>query len=268
LVKDVYGRDTGAEPAHRFYQATVQSFAGEWVNFDLSAEETGQLKKLAEEEETTLYMVILAIIDVWLSKICCQETVIIGTSVEGRRNVDLHRIIGMFVNTLVLINFPQEGKTFSGFLKEVKERTLEALENQDYQYEELVRKIVVKRDPGRNPLFDVNFVFNTAAPQPGNPPEPGTPPLNLTAYREKNSTAKFDINLMGVETAKGLSFTLEYCTKLFKKQTIEKFVAYFKDIVSFVLEDKDRMLKDIKISHSLFTSKDDFGAEDYSGFEF
>ena len=44
-------------------------------------------------------------------------------------------------------------------LQEVKERTLNSLENQDYQYEDLVENVSVNRDTSRNPLFDVMFSY-------------------------------------------------------------------------------------------------------------
>ena len=65
----------------------------------------------------------------------------------------------MFVNTLALRNYPAGEKNFIDFLGEVKEKTLEAFENQDYPYEDLVEQVAVNRDTGRNPLFDTMFVL-------------------------------------------------------------------------------------------------------------
>ena len=45
----------------------------------------------------------------------------------------------MFVNTIAMRNYPkgEKRKKFRKFLEEVKETSLEAYENQDYQFEEL-----------------------------------------------------------------------------------------------------------------------------------
>ena len=54
---------------------------------------------------------------------------------------------------------PGGEKNFKELLNEVKEETLEAFENQDYPFEDLVEQVAVNRDTGRNPLFDVMFVL-------------------------------------------------------------------------------------------------------------
>jgi amino acid adenylation domain-containing protein len=103
-------------------------------------------------------MVLLSVFNILLSRLSNQEDIIVGTPVAGRRHADLEPIIGMFVNTLALRSHPIGEKTFRQFLSEVKTQTLEAFENQDYQFEELVEQVEVKRDAGRNPLFDVMFL--------------------------------------------------------------------------------------------------------------
>ncbi|MGM1050753.1 MAG: condensation domain-containing protein, partial [Bacillota bacterium] len=96
-------------------------------------------------------------VNILLSKCTGQEDIIIGSPIAGRPHADLENIIGMFVNTLVMRNYPKSGKTYKGFLDEVKENSLRAYENQDYQFEELVDKLNLRRDISRNPLFDVMF---------------------------------------------------------------------------------------------------------------
>ncbi|HLP62748.1 MAG TPA: condensation domain-containing protein, partial [Candidatus Deferrimicrobium sp.] len=142
-----------------YSRPVMQSFAGNRVDFELNRQETGLLKKLAQSQGATIYMTILAACNTWLAKLSGEEDIIIGTPIAGRDREEFQGIIGMFVNTLPLRNYPEPGKIFVDFLTEIKERTLAALENQDYQFEDLVEKIVLSRDTSRNPLFDVMFVF-------------------------------------------------------------------------------------------------------------
>ena len=130
---------------------------------ELGNQETRELKKLAEEKNATLYMVLLSIYNILLAKISGQEDIIIGTAIAGRRHADLHFLIGMFVNTLIMRNYPAGDKTFGEFLVEVKERTLQAFENQDYPFEELVDRLAINRDTSRNPVFDVMLVLQNMA---------------------------------------------------------------------------------------------------------
>ncbi|HLP58027.1 MAG TPA: condensation domain-containing protein, partial [Candidatus Deferrimicrobium sp.] len=121
-----------------FARPAVQDFAGSTLEFQLGKEETDALKRLAQSEKVTLFMTLLAIYNIFLSRVSGQEEIIVGAPVAGRRHSDLERIIGMFVNTLALRNYPSMHKTFREFLSEIKQNTLEAFENQDYPFEELI----------------------------------------------------------------------------------------------------------------------------------
>jgi len=206
-------------------------FQGKQLNFEITQKETGDLKKLALEEGTTLYMLLLSIFNVFLSKITNQEIIVVGTAVAGRRHADLEQIIGMFVNTLALINYPVSQKTFSEFLHEVNRETLQALENQDYPFEKLVEKAVLNRDTSRNPLFDVMFAL-----QPLGFNGINIPGLSLYPYDHKTNLAKFDLMLQAVEQHENLSFTFEYRTSLFRESTIQRFIRYIKKIIAAALE--------------------------------
>ena len=94
-----------------------------------------------------------------LSKYTGQEDIIVGSPIAGRPHYDLQNIIGMFVNTFAFRNYPASSKTFRQFLNEVKEHALTAYENQDYQFEELIGRLNIRRDISRNPLFDTMLVI-------------------------------------------------------------------------------------------------------------
>ena len=56
------------------------------------------------------------------------------------------------------------------------------------------------------------------------------------------------MTLMVVENGDTLDFEFEYCTKIFKEETIERFFGYYRDILSEVIENRDIKLEDISIS--------------------
>jgi amino acid adenylation domain-containing protein len=230
-----------------FPRPQMQSFAGNRIAFQLEAEETGALKRLALEREVTLFMVLLALYTVLLSRLSGQEDIVVGVPTAGRWHADLEPIIGMFVNTLALRNFPAGGKRFKDFLKEVKARTLEAFDNQDYQFEDLVEKVPVPRDTGRNPLFDVMFALQNMETLAGNTPGLEIPGLELKPYGYENVTSKFDLNLQAAEVGAGLRFKLEYCTKLFSAATIRRLIRYFRRITESVIAAPGIRLADIEI---------------------
>ncbi|MCP5049430.1 MAG: AMP-binding protein, partial [bacterium] len=163
-IKELAGDLTPTVVPADYQRPPVQSFDGDAVNVSIGTDETRKLNQLAKEEGATMYMVLLAVYNVLLSKLSGGDHIIVGTGVAGRRHADLEKIIGMFVNTLPLRNYPGGDKTFIEFLRELKERTLKAFDNQDYLFEDLVEKVVVTPQPDRNPLFDTVFLLQNAAP--------------------------------------------------------------------------------------------------------
>jgi len=232
-----------------YLRPVVQSFEGSNVSFEVGIEKTKLLNKIALEEGVTLYMVLLSITNIFLSKISSQEDIIIGTPVAARRHADLKQIIGMFVNTLALRNYPNGEKTFKNFLLSVKERTLGAFENQEYPFEDLVDKVAAHRDTSRSPLFDIMFVLQNIETPTKDIPEANTSSGKKSRPHDayESMTSKFDLTFIGVESREKILFTLEYCTKLFKKETIEKFLRYLEAILNSILNDPDKKIAEIEM---------------------
>ncbi|MCP4155944.1 MAG: amino acid adenylation domain-containing protein, partial [bacterium] len=151
------------------------------LSFEVTKDETEKLKTLALEAKSTLFITLLTLFNILLSKLGGIEELVVGTPTSGRGHVDLEKIVGMFVNTLALKNYPSGTKTFNAFLTEVKSRTLEAFAHQDYPYEELVEAVGTDRNTGRNPLFDTMFVLQDTGDNPGTAHTVETPNTANTA---------------------------------------------------------------------------------------
>lgn len=210
-----------------FPRPTIQSFAGSALEFQIGSRETAGLKRLAERQGATLYMVLVALYSIFLAKLGGREDILIGTTSPGREPVAPERVMGMFVNTLVLYNHPGGNSTFVEFLGEVKDRVLEAFENRDYPFEDLVEKLAVRREIGRNPLFDVMLVWQNLEVSGVD-----IPGLKLEPYRYEERAAKFDLSLQGMEAEDRLDLRFEYSTRLFRKETAARFAAYFREIAA------------------------------------
>ncbi|MCU0290357.1 MAG: condensation domain-containing protein, partial [Acidobacteria bacterium] len=224
----------------------VQGIEGNMVNFSFNAGETTLLKAMARENGLTLYMTLLALFNILLAKLSGLEDIIIGTPIAARRHLDLSNVIGMLVNTLALRNYPSGEKKFNEFLAEIRERTLTAYENQEYPFEVLVEKIIVNRDAGRNPVFDVMFNLLNQADYQGNAPKQNEQ-NEPRSYEHIKGTSKFDLNLTAIDLEERILFTLEYSTRLFKPVTIERFIGYFKNILPVLAQDTALTLAEIEL---------------------
>ena len=230
-----------------YNRPAIQNFEGDTVDFELDEVETKKIKELAQSRGATLFMVLTALFNVLLSKLSGQEDIVLGTTIAGRNHPDLEPIIGMFVNTLALRNYPSAGKSFPEFLREVKDRTLQDFENQEYPFEELVEKVTLDRDFSRNPLFDVMISLQNRAAGSGQMPAGQMDTFKVKPYTFDNKTATFDLVLMAIEGENRLYLSLDYCTKLFREETIRRFTSYFKQMVSGVIENSNRKISLIEI---------------------
>ena len=251
-----------------FARPEVQRFSGDVVKFTIEAEATEFLRGFAAEAQTTLFIVVLALGNIWLSKICNQETVVIGTGAACRRHPDIQYMAGNFQNMLALVNYPGMEKTVGQFLTEVKERAVDSFANQEYPFEELVKKIALKREQGRSPLFDVFFLLQEAGPETPGPPGEPMQGLRVKPAVYQSQRIRFDLALYGFDRGERLHFHLEYNTGLFKDETAAEFARYFKDIIDVVKDNPQLKLKDIKISQPLLETKNVFTPADYRDFNF
>ncbi|HLP57400.1 MAG TPA: amino acid adenylation domain-containing protein, partial [Candidatus Deferrimicrobium sp.] len=120
--------------------------------------------------------------------------------------------------------------------------TLAAFENQEYPFENLVEKVVVNRDTGRNPLFDVIFVLQNIENV-----EIAIPGLLLKSYEFQSKISKFDLTLAAVENGNKVVFSIEYCTALFKEETVKRFIRYFNKLISSMLEEPGQKIFEMEI---------------------
>jgi len=221
-----------------------QSSEGDEVGFIIGNEETKTLKAIALEENVTLYMLLLSLITILLSKLSGQDSIIVGTAIAGRRHDDLKSILGYFLNTLPLWNCPRGEQTFLSFLNEVKETVLNAFENQDYPLDDLVEKVVVNRVGNRMPLFDVTFGLE----HPEKPSE-WSHTLKLKPYTHfERKVSTYDMMIVATEHNDKLTFRIKFKTTLFKKETIQRFISYFHRIIEIVIENPLIQLKTVEIA--------------------
>nr|WGD92048.1 condensation domain-containing protein [Bacillus subtilis] len=220
----------------------VRSFAGDKVSFTLDQEVASGLHKLARENGSTLYMVLLAAYTAFLSRLSGQEDIIVGSPIAGRPHKDLETILGMFVNTLALRTRPEGGKPFVQYLQEVRETALEAFEHQDYPFEELVDKLELTRDMSRNPVFDAMLVV-----QNNDYERLHLHDLQMKPAQVSHLVSKFDLTLQASEGDGNIHFLFEYSTALFEKTTIERWASHLTNVLSIIGKNPEVTLNHIDI---------------------
>jgi acyl carrier protein len=255
-IKEFNGKIPELDLPLDYPRPAIKSFEGESLAFVIEEELTGKLKELTGKTETTLNMLLLAVYNILLFKYTRQEDIIVGMPVNGRKHTDLQNIVGMFVNMLPIRNQPQGSKTFRSFLMEVKKKVLAALENQDYQFEELVKNLGLERNINTTPLITVvfemvNFDSEISTIKLARDKLDMKMILEGSAHRN----AVFDLILMVGERSGKVDIELVYAKALFKSSAIKKMTQRYISIIRQVVENDEIKLGDIKLSHELRTVK-------------
>src|SRR3569833_4765393 len=112
----------------------VETFKGAEVRFTVPGATVESLRNLARAEGATLFMAILALYQLLLSRWSGQQDIVIGSPVAGRATRELEGIMGCFVNMLVLRTHVEAELSFRRLLGRVKEMTFEAYAHQDVPF--------------------------------------------------------------------------------------------------------------------------------------
>ncbi len=234
-----------------FTRPAVRSFAGDRVELRLDEERSQQLKRFTTKNGITLYMLLLASYNILLAKYTGQEDIIIGSPIAGRPHADLKNIIGMFVNTLAIRNYPESQKSLADFLREIQDNVFKAFENQDYQLEMLIEKLdqqgLLLKDFSRNPLFDTMFILQNLDTPAMSVDNRSFDTLRFSPYQFERKLAKFDLSLEVVEVKHGMEIIFEYSTKLFKTSTIKRLANHYINILTQIINNPEMQLSEIEV---------------------
>jgi amino acid adenylation domain-containing protein len=209
----------------------VASPRGAHFRVTLPAELQAALRRVAQREGDTLFMVLLAAFAVVLGRHCGQEDLVVGTPIANRTHKEVEGLIGFFVNTLILrvdfLALGGEGR-FVDLLRQVRATTLGAYAHQDFPFERLVEEIQPARDLSYPPLYQVAFALQNV-PQ-GTLTLPGLT-FEPVAIPGRNSVV--DLTLEAVEDESGLVLDWHY-RDLFDRATVERLRGHYATLLSSI----------------------------------
>ncbi|MFK8185399.1 MAG: amino acid adenylation domain-containing protein [Phormidesmis sp.] len=208
----------------------VQTFQGDTIRFSFDSHFSKQLKTVAQESGTTLFITLLTAFSALLYRYSHSKDIVIGSPIANRTRHETEALIGFFANTLLWRIQLDEEISFTALLNQVKQTALEGYEHQDLPLGKLVEALKPERNLSYNPLFQVMFALQNSLGE-----ALSLPGLRLTPLSQTRTTAKFDLSLSMTEHAEGLSGAWIYSTALFKPDTIQKMANEFKILLKEIV---------------------------------
>ncbi|QEP42623.1 non-ribosomal peptide synthetase [Ectothiorhodospiraceae bacterium BW-2] len=195
-----------------------QSFRGATLSFEIRSELANGLRKLAEQHQASLYMVLLAGYALQLSRYSHQHDIVIGSPSANRSRSEIEGLIGFFMNTLVMRIGIEPQQPFIELLQQVRQRVLAAFNHQELSFEQLVEALQPPRNLSYAPIFQVLFSYQSA------PAElPQFEGLEVARVEHTNTIAKYDLTLSLTERSGALAGELEYNCDLFQPWRMAQF---------------------------------------------
>ncbi|OGV25769.1 MAG: hypothetical protein A3F18_05490 [Legionellales bacterium RIFCSPHIGHO2_12_FULL_37_14] len=177
------------------------------------------LHQLAQELHTTPYVVLITTFNILLAQYSNLYDIVIGTGMAGRETPGLDKLIGFFVNTIVLRNDLAGNPTFADLIQKVHSSCVEAHLYQDVPFEMIVDALMLERDSDKNPIFQVLFIMQKT----GDDVALKLPLLETTNILVDRKTATFGITFNLELTDSGLLGDIQYNSAKYTYKNIKRF---------------------------------------------
>ncbi|NOQ23837.1 MAG: amino acid adenylation domain-containing protein [Bacteroidales bacterium] len=217
----------------------VFTYNGGRITEIISFSDLSEIIQLLKDNNMTMNMLLLSVFSIFLSKTSDCDKVVIGIPVSARTHADLHKVVGFFINTLALKFGYKKNQTLIEYLKDVKNVVFQALENQEFPFEDLQDKITTKRDLSQNQVF--NIMFNYLNIDTNDFEESET--VNFT--EQSNVPSKFDLTLTVKDLEDKLILDFIYYKDIFKEETVQKFIKSFKTLLFQLPKKLNELVADI-----------------------
>jgi amino acid adenylation domain-containing protein len=228
-----------------FPRPASQTFEGDNVSLTIDSSVGRRLKQVCRAYDATLFMGLLAAVNVLLSRYSGQLDIVVGSPVAGRKRPEVEHVMGFFVNTLPLRVEIQPDQPFVTLLHAARETAVKGFRNEEYPFDRLVGQVNVERDLGRNPLFDVMVVLqNTNLKLDGGPKLRG---LHITSYPQEERTTQVDLRFEFMERRDQIECNIGYNVRLFERGTVERMGRHLQAVVKEVSRDPMLVVKDIRL---------------------
>jgi len=222
--------------------------------FELNSHALRQVLELTKTTEVSLYVFMLTILKVLLYRYSGQSDIRVGTLANCRVIPDDMRVVGSFLNPIVLCATLSGELTFRDVLSQVHQIVQNASKYHKLPYAWIMEQL---RSHGlsESPMVSVMFTFFDAQtvtlttnqrsePLVLNLPTPSPTAIDGSYEFETCYTGVWDcdLNLSIKLDRERLRGVINYDTSLFDESTIETMIQYIRTLISSVIDNADRKI--------------------------
>jgi amino acid adenylation domain-containing protein len=212
----------------------------EWITLPPALSE--KLEALSQRGGFSPFMILLAAFQTLLLRYTGQEDIVVGSPVAGRTRASLEKVIGLFVNMLVLRTKLEGNPSFAELLQRTQATVLEALSQQDLPFEKLVEELQPQRSASYSPLIQVMFALQDELSD-----NLSLPGLAAAPFPLDPGTAKFDLTFTIVKSGSRLDCCAEYNSELLEAATARRMLAHYEHLLQSIAADPGQRLSNLSL---------------------
>jgi amino acid adenylation domain-containing protein len=215
--------------------AGVASLAGRQrsLTFSLPAGTAAALKRVATARHASLFMTMLAVLNVVLQRLSGKDDIRVGTPVSLRKRHEAQSMIGYFINLQVLRTRMNVHRDFGGLVDAVRETVLAAQEHQDVPFDRLVSALLPNRASHGAALFQVKLTEQRPFA------EAAFAPLDARLDVLLNDAPHFDLALDFTDTGETIDCLLAYDDAMFDAAFAARFADLFSELADQFAQSPD-----------------------------
>lgn len=227
-----------------FSHSKNQGSSGEEIDFTLSAEQAANLRESCKKLKVTPYSWWLSAFQWFMARLSGQDDFVIGTPSAGRLTQEHQQVVGYLVNPLVLRCQPKQKQAFKDWARDTNYAVRESLSHQRYPFASLVEELNIKRESGRNLLFQHMFTLNHERSELFDSSQ-----IASELFAEQRGAAH-ELNLVIVDNRQQFKGKWRYNNSLYKRETIENIKQGFIYFVEQLINDDTKALADLSFNKS------------------
>ncbi len=240
-----------------------QGFRGACHSLLLDPLLSQRLRELARNERATLFMTMLAAFNILLHRYTGQEDILVGSPIANRPRSECEKLIGFFLNNLVLRTKISPAANFRKLLQQVSSTAIDAYANQDVPFERIVEALNPARDRSRPPIFQVFFNLLNFAERIELPglTESSVSPVEIWSQPE-TAGSQFDLTLYVGERIDSIQLVLLYNADIFGHARIAVMLRQFEYLLEQIVAQPGAAISDYSLVYPLSLVPDPSGKLD------
>ena len=237
---------------------TVRTYRGASAAITIARPLLQQLRALAQQQEVTLYVLLLTAFQTLLHRYTGQREILVGSPIAGRSRPEYDNIFGYFTSPVVMRANFTDAATFAELLQQGRQTVLAALKHQDYPFSLLVEQLKLDRNLTTSPIHQVAFALQQSQrdsdlldlmiPDPAQPERKlNLGGLQLSLVEIPQYEGQMDLFLELFHGADSIVGRLKYDPDLFDGATIERLIGHFQTLLAGIVADPQQRIADLPL---------------------